>query len=152
MSQSVGRRAVVVSPKLGRELRTKRTLLALVAVLSATVVGTSCSSLSAAGYNQSTTSTPSIAVSISPASPRMSPGDTVQFTASVSGTSNVGVVWTATGGTITGNGLFTSSKTAASATVTATSVADPKIFASTRPMFSGASPLVIMSSSLPVAS
>jgi len=50
-----------------------------------------------------------------------------QFTASISGTSNSGVKWTATGGTITSSGLFTappSTKATQTVRITATSEAD----------------------------
>ncbi len=74
----------------------------------------------------------SIAVSVSPSSVTVSAGGTQQFTATVQGTANTRVNWSATAGTITSSGVFTAPKVAAtvSVTVTATSVADPTISAS----------------------
>ncbi len=69
-------------------------------------------------------------ISISPASPSLQPGDTQQFTATVSGTTNTGVTWTATDGTISAKGMYTAPSAAGSYTVSATSVADPSQSAS----------------------
>ena len=67
-----------------------------------------------------------VQVSVSPGSKTLQPGQTQQFTASVTGTSNTAVTWTATGGTISSGGLFTAGSTAGTSfTVTATSAADP---------------------------
>ncbi len=68
-----------------------------------------------------------IAVSISPASASLLAGASQQFTATVTGSSNTAVSWTATGGTITTTGLFTapSVSTSTMVTVYATSQADP---------------------------
>ena len=66
-----------------------------------------------------------VKVSVSPGSATLLPGQTQQFTASVTGSSNTSVTWTATGGTITSSGLFTAgSTTGNSFSVKATSVAD----------------------------
>src|SRR5262249_53390284 len=68
-----------------------------------------------------------ISVAISPTSATLTSGTTQQFTATVSGTSNTAVTWSASLGTISSNGLFTAPTvtTTTSVTVTATSVADP---------------------------
>jgi len=69
---------------------------------------------------------PVVSVTISPDSATLQPGQTRQFTASVSGTSNTAVTWTATGGSISAGGLYTAGSTAGSSfIVRATSVADP---------------------------
>jgi len=65
-----------------------------------------------------------VAVSISPSSASLTAGSTQQFSASVSGTSNTSVTWSASPGTISSTGLYTAGSSAGSATVTATSVAD----------------------------
>ena len=66
-----------------------------------------------------------VTVTISPTSATLQPGQTQQFTATVTGTSNTAVTWTATGGTISSTGLYTAGSTAGSNfSVTATSVAD----------------------------
>ena len=68
--------------------------------------------------------TPAVQVSVSPGSATLQPGQTQQFTASVTGSSNTSVTWTATGGTISGGGLFAAESTAGNFNVTATSAAD----------------------------
>ncbi|PWT74900.1 MAG: hypothetical protein C5B60_06140, partial [Chloroflexi bacterium] len=75
---------------------------------------------------------PLILVSITPGSATLAPGETQQFTQTVTGTTNTAVVWSASLGTITAAGVYTApSVTAATiATVTATSVADPTASAS----------------------
>ncbi len=68
---------------------------------------------------------PAVQVTVSPGTITLQPGQTQQFTATVTGSSNTAVTWTATGGTISSSGLFTAGSTAGSSfTVTATSVAD----------------------------
>ncbi|MFI5088938.1 MAG: Ig domain-containing protein [Terriglobales bacterium] len=66
---------------------------------------------------------PVVAVSITPGSASLITGGTQQFTASVSGSSNTAVTWSATGGSIT-SGLYTAPSAAGTYTVKATSVAD----------------------------
>jgi peptidoglycan/xylan/chitin deacetylase (PgdA/CDA1 family) len=67
-----------------------------------------------------------ITVSISPAKTTLNSGTTKQFTATVSGTSNSGVTWSATLGTVTSSGLYAAPIVTVTNTayVTATSVAD----------------------------
>ena len=72
-----------------------------------------------------------IRVSISPANPRLSPRERIRFTASVTGTDNQAVVWSASGGSITADGWYTAPATAGSYTVTAISRADRTVRAST---------------------
>jgi Putative Ig domain len=68
-----------------------------------------------------------ITVQVSPANATVLSGGTQQFMATVTGTSNVAVNWSATAGTVSSNGLFTAPivSKVTSATVTATSVAQP---------------------------
>ena len=70
-----------------------------------------------------------ISISISPASATLSAGASQQFTATVAGTTNQSVSWTAAGGTITNSGLFAAPNVSSStiAMVYATSQADPSI-------------------------
>ena len=65
-----------------------------------------------------------VAVSLSPTSAALATGATQQFTATVTGTTNTAVTWTATGGTVSTSGLYTAPTTAGTFSVTATSVAD----------------------------
>ncbi len=75
----------------------------------------------------------SVTVNVSPASATLSSNQTQQFTATVSGTSNTGVTWSATAGSVTASGLYTAPAVTAqtSVTVTATSKADSTKSAST---------------------
>lgn len=150
MSQFAGRKAVK-SPKRSCRIATRYVFQAAL-VLSLTLCVCSCASLSGGSSGtQNTQPTPSIAVSISPASARISPTGTVQFTARVSGTSNVGVTWSAVGGSISSGGLFTATNGSSSATITATSLANPGSSASVPVSFVAASKLSILTSSLPAA-
>jgi hypothetical protein len=65
-----------------------------------------------------------IAVTISPSSASIQTGATQQFTATVTGTSNTAVTWSASAGTVSASGLYTAPNTAGTYTVTATSAAD----------------------------
>ncbi len=77
-----------------------------------------------AGSSAANSSAPTISVSLSPSTTSLTTGGTQQFTGSVTGTSNTGVTWSASGGTISSTGLYTAGSAAGSYTVTATSVAD----------------------------
>ena len=67
-------------------------------------------------------------VTVSPGSAIVAPGGFQQFTATVTGTSNQAVNWTATGGTITGGGLYRAfAVTGGPFTVTASSQANPSV-------------------------
>jgi hypothetical protein len=65
-----------------------------------------------------------IVVTVTPSFGFVSGGQTLQFSATVTGTANTAVVWNATGGSIDGNGLYTAGNTDGGFAVTATSVAD----------------------------
>ena len=69
-----------------------------------------------------------ISVGISPNSTTLTTGGTRQFTATVSGSTNTAVTWSVAsgGGTVSTSGLYTAPSTAGTATVLATSVADPR--------------------------
>ena len=74
-----------------------------------------------------------VSITISPDRIALSPGGTAPFTATVSGTSNTAVTWSATGGSLTVNGNiadYTAPYTEGTYIVTATSVADPSKSAS----------------------
>jgi len=70
-----------------------------------------------------------VSVSINPTSASLQTGSPQQFSATVTGSSNTGVTWTATGGTISAGGLYTAGNSAGSYSVTATSVADTSKYA-----------------------
>ena len=65
-----------------------------------------------------------VSVSISPTTASISTGAQKQFAASVSGSTNTAVTWTASGGSVTSGGLYTAPSSAGTYTVTATSSAD----------------------------
>src|SRR5205807_2277321 len=65
-----------------------------------------------------------VSISVSPYTANIQTGRQQQFTASVLGTSNTGVAWKATAGTVTTTGLYTAPSTAGTYIVTATSAAD----------------------------
>lgn len=67
-----------------------------------------------------------VVVQVSPGSTNLVYGATRQFVATVTGAANTGVIWTATGGTITASGLYTAGVVAGTFAVTATSIADPE--------------------------
>ncbi len=69
----------------------------------------------------------SVTISISPTTASLAGGNTVQFTASVSGSTNVGVTWSVAesgGGSVSATGLYTAPATAGTYHVLATSQAD----------------------------
>jgi hypothetical protein len=76
------------------------------------------------GSGSTSTSSGSVSVSVSPTSASLQTGQQTQFTAKVSGATNIAVTWTATGGTFTSGGQYTAPSVAGNYTITATSVAD----------------------------
>jgi hypothetical protein len=70
-----------------------------------------------------------VSVSINPSSASLQTGSPQQFSATVTGTANTNVTWTATGGTISTSGLYTAGNSGGSYSVTATSVADTSKYA-----------------------
>jgi hypothetical protein len=93
---------------------------------SYTVTATSAASPSVKATAKITVSqTSSVSVAISPTSQTIAIGGQIQFKATVTGSSNTGVTWSTTLGTIDANGLFTAPNAASTCTITATSVASP---------------------------
>lgn len=84
------------------------------------------------------TPAPGVAVTISPSIVSIGTGGTQQFTATVTGSANTAVTWTASVGTISSTGLYTASSASGTATVTATSVADSTKSASAQVLVGGA--------------
>jgi len=95
---------------------------ALLCVLLATTQLASC--MGVAGSAPSNPGTSEITVGIAPKSASVQAGSTQPFTATVTGTSNTGITWSATGGTISSSGVYTAGNNAGNFTVIATSVAD----------------------------
>ncbi len=67
-----------------------------------------------------------VKVEVAPGEVTVKPGETQQFSATVTGTDDTEVVWNAGGGTITQDGLYEAGKTPGTYRVTATSVVDPE--------------------------
>ncbi len=67
---------------------------------------------------------PTVSVNVAPTSVSLQPGQTQQFTATVTGSSNTSVIWSATGGAISTSGFYTAGQVTGSFSVTATSSAD----------------------------
>ena len=80
----------------------------------------------AIGVDHTLTTSAAVMVAITPATASIASGAALQLMALVSNSSNAGVAWTATAGTVTSSGMFTapSVSSATSVTVTATSLAD----------------------------
>jgi hypothetical protein len=72
---------------------------------------------------------PGVAVGLEPATVALSTGATQRFTATVTGASDTAVSWSATGGDITREGVYTAPGTAGTYTVRATSVVDASRYA-----------------------
>src|SRR5205814_897036 len=86
-----------------------------------------------------------VAVSISPTSASLQTGAPQQFTATVTGSTNTSVTWSATAGTISNTGLYTAPATAGSYNITATSAADTTKSASATVTVTAPPPLVAVS-------
>jgi hypothetical protein len=84
-----------------------------------------CGSMAGSGGSSSQNPPPpTVGVAVSPKTAPLVEGASQQFSASVTGTSNTAVTWTATGGTISTAGLYVAGIAAGGFTVTATSAAD----------------------------
>lgn len=130
-------------------------------VVSALALWTACSGLSSSNSGSSPNkpsqpTNPQISITISPTMATVAAGGSQQFTATVTGTSQTGVAWWATAGTISATGLFTApaSSSAMNVMVTATSAADHKTTATAAVSITAPKPptaLTIQTSSLATA-
>jgi len=84
------------------------------------------------------TPVPSVSVTISPSIISLGTSGTQQFTATVKGSTNTAVTWTASGGSVSSSGLFNAQASAGTDTVTVTSVADPTKSATAQVLVGGA--------------
>ena len=128
-------------------------LTMLILACEAIVIGVGCGAthLSSPSQPAQTTQPASqIQIAISPLSAALTPKALQRFTATVRGTSNSAVTWTASGGSILPDGTFTSPSTSGSApiSVTAVSVADPTQRATSLVTVQAVSALSILTSSL----
>ncbi len=92
---------------------------------SATVMATSVADPSKLAIATVTIAAPAVSVSVTPASKTINVNGTAQFAASVTGSSNTAVNWSASGGSISSSGFYTAPASAGTYTVRATSAADP---------------------------
>ena len=95
-----------------------------IATTSYTLTATNSGGSVTATTTVTVTAGTAVAVAISPTSASLVTGATRQFTATVTGTSNTAVTWTATGGTVSTTGLYTAGTTAGTFTVKAASAQD----------------------------
>src|SRR5271157_2192371 len=110
--------------RVPRELRAKICIVAIVSLIALSLAGCSLSGAKAAAV------APAVTVSMSPTSISIPAGHNQQFTATVSGSTNTAVTWSATGGSITASGMFTAPAAAGSYVVKAISMADKTVVAS----------------------
>jgi hypothetical protein len=116
----------------------------------ALIIALGCGSVNGGNSAQSTHSAAQIQVAVSPSFAVLVPQVQAQFTATVSGTGNSGVTWSASEGTISSDGTFTSPSTSRGIpiAITASSVADPTRQAVSLVTIQAASSLSITTSSL----
>ncbi|MGH9515920.1 MAG: Ig domain-containing protein, partial [Terriglobales bacterium] len=92
-----------------------------------------------------------VSIALSPQTVQLAPGAAIQFTATVQNTPQTAVVWSASAGSISPNGLFTAPMSAETAVVTATAAAGNGVHASANisvQSVKSASPLSIATSTL----
>ena len=96
-----------------------------------TVTVTATSTPAPTRTGTATVTVPVLTISVSPTPVNVPTGQNQAFTATVTGSTNTAVTWSVTsgGGTVNGSGLYTAPGATGSATVRATSVADPTKFA-----------------------
>jgi hypothetical protein len=83
-----------------------------------------CASGSAKSGSAGTNNSTPVAVTVSPHTVPLQVGKQQQFTVNITGTSNTGVTWSASGGAISPSGMYTAPGSPGTFTVTATSQAD----------------------------
>ncbi|HTZ59687.1 MAG TPA: Ig domain-containing protein [Acidobacteriaceae bacterium] len=136
------------------QMALRQSFVALIMLLAAVLFSSSCSSSSLSGQNaaQATTIPSDISVQISPPDANVTPGASMQFTATTKGSSDSAVRWSTTQGAISNTGFFSVPRTnpAALIVVTATSVANPMDHASAL-VTVALTKLSIVSNSLPAA-
>lgn len=121
-----------------------RVLVAL-AALAALFAVTSCGGSGGGGGGES------VKVTVSPTTATTTPGGSIPFTATVTGSDNSAVTWSASGGTIGTDGVYTAPTTTGSYTVTATSVADTSKTASATVTVSNATGVTVSVSPVTVS-
>jgi len=140
-----------VSPRLSRSQRrfawTLQRIAAVVLIWEVLVIAVGCG---ASNLTQTPQPTAQIEISVSPRIATVGPTVQQRFTATVSGTSNSVVTWSASAGSISSDGTFTApaANTETQITITATSVADSTRHASSLVTIQPASPIHVVISPL----
>ncbi len=122
------------------------------AVSSNTIVTITASSNGVAAAAQVTVvPAANVTISVFPDDTAVYSGGKYQFSATVSPTTNIAVIWQTTAGTISSSGLFTAPDltTASKATVTAISVADTSVVASAQVTIVASDSLAVVANTLP---
>ena len=91
-----------------------------------------------------TATPPSVLVTVSPTAASIQTSSMQQFTATVTGSANTSVNWSATGGTVSAAGLYTAPNAAGTYTVTATSAADSTKSASAQVTVTAGPPPIVV--------
>lgn len=140
-------------PPVHVAIRYKAFYAVLFGLLGLILVTAGCGSGSASQPAASTPTSNSALPAVSPANAVVSPGATLQFTASFSNTAATSIVWSASAGTISSGGLFTAPNVSGTAAVsiTAASAANPSKSTTVPVTVQSAAPLAIETSSLAVA-
>lgn len=145
---------MLVETSRGCQMRTIGTrqldqLLTLVILTSAVILLSGCAV--ASGSQSSSVNNPAVRISLSPTTANVTSGGRIQFAASFTSTSNTAVVWHASAGTITPNGLFTAPNVSASTkvTVSATSAANTALIATSDVLVSPPVKLSLQTRTLP---
>jgi hypothetical protein len=117
--------------------------LHIVLLATAALIHSGCAGTAGAGSTTTTKASGSaqmVSVGIAPTSTTLTANSAVQFTAAISGTSNTAVTWSMSGGggTVSSSGMYAAPTTPGTATVMATSVADPSKTATASVTITGA--------------
>jgi len=113
---------------------------------TAVVTATSAADSTKSAVSTVTLIAPTVAVTVTPPTTTVNSGATAQFQASVTNTSNTGVTWTASPGTVSSSGMYTAPVVKANTTalITATSTADSSKSASANVSLVAATPKVAL--------
>ncbi|HXC43638.1 MAG TPA: putative Ig domain-containing protein, partial [Candidatus Dormibacteraeota bacterium] len=140
-------------PPVHVAIRFKAFYAVLFGLLGLILVTAGCGSGSASTPAGTSSPSNSAFPAVSPTNAVVSPGATLQFTASFSNTAATSIVWSASSGTISSDGLFTAPNVSGTAAVsiTAASAANPSKSTTVPVTVQSGAPLAIETSSLAVA-
>jgi hypothetical protein len=152
-AQVAARSRLFSSTQNARLFRLLAVVVLLLLVLALILATASCGSSSASQPAASTPASSSVLPTVSPANAIVSPGATLQFTASFTNTAATSIVWSASSGIISSSGLFTAPdvNSTEAVSITATSTANPAKSATVPVTVQNAAPLAIETTSLALA-